>query len=228
MPEISLAAETTRVTGTRTSRRLRASGKIPGVLYGHGVDPLPLSIDARELRHALSGDAGLNAVLSLEMEGRTQLAVAKAIQRDPTKNRVIHVDFLAVNRDEIITVDVPVLLVGEADEVRKGDGVVSQDLHTITVNSTPGNIPNEIAIDLSALRVGDTIRVADLKLPSGVTTDMDPDLVVVVAQGAQAMDVEGDEGAAEGDEAEGAEGGEGSEAAGDGEPAAEAGDSAEG
>ena len=227
MPENTLAAETSRAIGTRTSRRLRASGKIPGVLYGHGVDPLPVAVDARAFRHALSGDAGLNAVLTLEMEGRTQLAVAKSIQRDPTKNRVIHVDFLAVSADEIISVDVPIVLTGEADEVRKGDGVISQDIHNLTVHSKPGNIPNEIVIDLESLRVGDTVRVGDLPLPAGVTTDVDPELAVVIVQGPQDVDL--------GEEAEGAEGegdaaeGEGEGASGEGgDGAADAGDAAGG
>ena len=195
MPEITLTADVGRPIGSRASNRLRHSGKIPGVLYGHGNEPIPIAVDARSLRAALSGDAGLNALLSLELEGRTQLAMAKDIQRHPVRGTVSHVDFLAVNRDEVITADVPIVIVGEALAVNRGDGVVDQQLHTLTIHAKPGDLPNQIEIDVSDMQIGDAIRVDDLALPAGATTDQDGETTLVVAHPPQV------EAAAEGEEA---------------------------
>lgn len=182
MPDIRLVAEVGRPTGSRAANRLRAEGKIPAVLYGHGAEPLPLTVNGRELRHALTGEAGVHAVLTLAIDGREQMALAKAIQRHPVRGTVTHVDFLAVSRDEVITVDVPIALVGEATQVLKNDGVVDQPLTSLTIHTTPARIPVHIEADVSGLAIGDTIRVGDLKLPAGVKTDVDPEEAVVVGQ----------------------------------------------
>lgn len=192
MPEITLVADVGRPTGSRASNRLRHEGKIPGVLYGHGNEPLPIAVDARELRAALSGEAGLNALLNLDLGGRRQLAMAKDIQRDPTRNVVRHVDFLAVSRDEVITADVPITLVGEAQAVNSGDGVIDQQYFSLTLHAKPGDLPNQIEIDISDLQIGDSIRIDDLDLPSGVKADLDGEVVLIVAQPPQVT-----EGAAE-------------------------------
>src|SRR5438874_8334372 len=106
MPEVTLAVEVGRPAGSRPSRRLRAAGKIPGVLYGHGVDPVSLAVDRRELRHALSGGAGTNTLLSLEVDGTTHLALARQVQRDPVKGTVDHIDFQIVRRDEVVAAEI--------------------------------------------------------------------------------------------------------------------------
>ena len=182
MPEITLPAEVGRPTGSRPSGRLRATGKIPGVIYGHGADPLPVAVEGRALRSALTTEAGLNALLDLEVDGTSYLTVARDVQRDPVRGTVLHVDFQIVRRDEVISADVPVNLVGEAEELHRADGVVDHQLFTLTVNATPGRVPNAVEIDISALAVGDTIRVGDVRLPEGVTTDVDPEAPVVVGQ----------------------------------------------
>jgi len=188
MPEITLTADVGRPIGSRASNRLRNSGKIPGVLYGHGNEPIPIAVDARALRNALSGEAGLNALLNLDLGGRTQLAMAKDIQRDPTRNVVRHVDFLAVNRDEVITADVPIAVVGEASAVNAGDGVIDQQYFSLTVHAKPGDLPNQIEIDISDLQIGDSIRIDDLDLPAGVETELDGEVVLIVAQHPQAVE----------------------------------------
>ena len=213
MPEITLTADTGRPIGSRASNRLRHSGKIPGVLYGHGNEPIPIAVDARSLRAALSGDAGLNALLNLELDGRNQLAMAKEIQRDPVRGTVSHVDFLAVNRDEVITADVPIVIVGEALAVNRGDGHIDQQLHTLTIHAKPGDLPNQIEVDISGMEIGDAIRVDDLSRPAGAIADADGETTLVVAQPPQVEAVpEGEEAeaaaAAEG-APEAAEGGEG-------------------
>ena len=168
MPEIALAAESGRVTGSRSSSRLRHSGRIPGVVYGHGTDPLSISIEARALRNALSTDAGLNALLEIQVDGAKHLTLAKAIQRHPVRNTVLHVDFQIVRRDEIMTVDVPINLIGEAVELHRAEGIVDQQLHALTLQTTPDKIPTHLEVDITNLLVGDTIRVSDIALPPGV------------------------------------------------------------
>ncbi len=182
MPEINVPAEEGRATGSRPSSRLRAAGKIPGVIYGHGIEPVPIAVEARTLRAALNTEAGLNALLDLQVDGSSHLTVARDVQRDPVRGTVLHVDFQIVRRDEVIAADVPVNLVGEAEELHRADGVVDHQLFALTVHATPGRIPNAIDVDISALAVGDTIRVGDVALPEGVTTDVDPEAPVVVGQ----------------------------------------------
>lgn len=191
MPEITLPAVSGRPAGSRAARRLRAAGSIPGVVYGHGIDPLPVAVDARALRAALSTEAGLNALLDLRVEGDgSHLALARELQRDPVRNTVVHVDFQVVRRDEVIAADVPLTLTGDAVAVQQGDGVVDQQLFTLSVNATPGRIPNVIEVDVSGLVIGETVRVGDLPLPAGVTTDVDPEAPVVVGQPPQVTDAD--------------------------------------
>lgn len=217
MPDIILNAEPGRSTGSRPSRRLRAAGRIPGVVYGHGMAPLAISVAGRELRSALTGEAGANALLSLRADGQTYLTLAREMQRDPVKGTVTHVDFLIVRRDEVISADVPVTLVGEAIEVAHGDGLVEQQLFTLPVKALPADIPPGIELDISSLTIGASVRIADLSLPDGVTTELDPEVPVAVGQPprVQVTEAEGEgEAAAEG-EGEGAPA-----AAGEGEAAA--------
>lgn len=182
MPEIVLEAQVGRAVGSRASRRLRRDGMVPGVIYGHGTEPLPVSVAARELRNALSGEAGTNALLSLKTGKTTYLTLARELQRHPVRGAVTHVDFVIVRRDEVIAAEVPVNLVGEAIEVQHGDGMVEQQLFTLSVRAVPANIPNSIELDISGLTIGSSLRVADLPLPSGVSVDADPDVTVVVGQ----------------------------------------------
>ena len=190
MAEIELVAETGREAGSRASKRLRREGKIPAVVYGHGIDPIAVAVDARELRHALNTDAGVNALLNLKIGGQTQLTMARVLQRHPVRQTVTHVDFQVVRRDEVMSADVNFALVGEATEVTSNDGVVDQVLFSLTVNATPANIPQHLEVDISGLRIGDAIRVGDLRLPSGVTTDVDPEEPIVIAQGAQVSELD--------------------------------------
>jgi large subunit ribosomal protein L25 len=215
MSEVTLVAESGRTIGSRSSGRLRLEGRIPAVVYGHGITPLSVSINRRELRAVLHTDAGSNAVINLEVGSDKHLTIVKAMQRHPVRNEVIHVDFLVVNRNEIVTVDVPVVLTGESKAVHDADGTIDQQLFTLSVNSTPGNIPNELSVDVSELGIGDSIRVGDLKLPSGVTTDVDPEEAVAIAQVTRAT-IEAEQLEAEA-EAATEEGAEGDEAAAEGE-----------
>src|ERR1044072_1182923 len=144
MPEITLKADVGRPTGTRVSKRLRAAGRVPGVVYGLGHDPIPVDVEWRDLRHALTTDAGLNALIDLEFDGQTQLSIVKALQRHPVHHSVTHVDFLLIRRDVAISVEVPIVLHGEAEEVLKEGGMVDQILTSLTVAATPRDIPNAL------------------------------------------------------------------------------------
>jgi large subunit ribosomal protein L25 len=205
MAEITVVAETGRTIGTRPSGRLRAEGKVPGVVYGHGADAVSVAVVWRDLRHALTTDAGLNALIDLEIAGEKQLTIVKELQRDPVRRDVVHVDFLRISRDEEITVDVPLLLEGEPTMVTRENGTVDHLLFSLTITSKPGTIPNEISIDVSGMSIGDTIRVSDLVLPEGVRTDVDVDEPVAIAHGAAAEEEPEVEELAEGEAAETAE-----------------------
>jgi large subunit ribosomal protein L25 len=144
--------------------------------------PLKVSVDGRDLRAALTTQAGLNALLSLRVDGKTHLTLAREIQRHPVRHTVLHVDFQIVRRDEVVSAEVPVNLVGEAIQVSQNQGVIGQPLTSLTVHATPDRIPNSLEVDISEMAIGDTIRVRDLPLPSGVRTDLDPEEAVVTAQ----------------------------------------------
>ena len=220
MPEITLVAEAGRPTGSRASNRLRHAGRIPGVIYGHGIEPVPISVAGRDLRAALTTEAGMNALLSVQVDGEAHLTLAREVQRHPVRNTVIHVDFQIVRRDEVVSADVPLVIAGEAQAVSAGGGVVEQPLTSLTIRATPAAIPAGIEVDITALSIGDTIRVADLTLPDGVTTDVDTDEPVVIARTGVTLEeeapAEGAEGEAEG-EAAASPGGRTSETAPTGE-----------
>jgi large subunit ribosomal protein L25 len=199
MPEIVLEAQLGRPSGTRVAKRLRRDGLIPGTIYGHGAEAISIAVGARDLRTALSGDAGTNALLSLHAGTQTYLTLARELQRHPVKGSVTHVDFLIVRRDEVISAEVPINLIGEAIEVQHGDGMVEQQLFTLSVRAVPGAIPNFVELDISELTIGAALRVADLALPDGVTTDIDVESIVVAGQPPRievAAGVEGEEGVA--------------------------------
>ncbi len=181
MAEITLVAETGRPTGSRPAKRLRAQGKVPGVVYGLSTDPTPVTVDWRELRRVLTTEAGLNALIDLQVDGDTRLSIVKELQRHPVHHTVDHVDFLLIRRDQVITVDVPVVLEGEADLVTREGGMVDQVLTLLSVSAKPADIPNELPVDISGMQIGDTVRIGDLRLPSGVTTDSDPEEPVISA-----------------------------------------------
>lgn len=181
MAEITVVAEAPRPIGSRAAGRLRSEGKIPGVIYGHGRDPLPIAVEGRALRAALTTSAGLNALLALQVGDETHLTLAREIQRDPVRSTVTHVDFLIVRRDEVVQAEVPINLVGEARRVAQADGFIEQLLTSLTVHATPANIPSHVEVDISGLDIGDTIRVSDITLPDGVSTELDPEEAVVIA-----------------------------------------------
>jgi large subunit ribosomal protein L25 len=204
--DVTLPAEIGRTTGSGSSKRLRAEGRVPAVVYGLDTAPLSVSVQWTELRKALNTEAGLNALITLEVDGGSELTIVKDLQRDPVRRSVEHVDFLRVDRNVKITVEVPIVLMGEAKEVEQEQGIVEQLLHTLTVDARPGSIPPHFEVDISGLEIGGAVRVSDLTLPDGVSTEVDPEEQIAIASATRAAEAEasaeaeaGVESAADGD-----------------------------
>jgi large subunit ribosomal protein L25 len=224
-----LVADVGRPTGSAASRRLRGDGHIPGVLYGHGMEPLSVAVERRDLRVALSGAAGVNTVLDLTVDGTVYPAIVKDLQRHPVRRNVIHVDFIQVNLDEEITVAVPLRLVGEAKNVEQEGGLVDPAVDSIEVLTTPRNIPAEFVVDVSEMEMDTVIRLGDVPMPAGVTATGDPEspVVTVLTMRAEVAEIEAiDAEVAAEQEAEGEAAAEGAPAEG-AEPAAEGGEAAQ-
>ena len=168
-----------RKIGSAESRRLVATDHIPGVIYGHGMVPVKITVERRDLRVALAGPAGVNTILELQVGDSKYPAIVKELQRDPVKRVVRHIDFMQISLTELITMDIPVRLTGIAKAVLSDGGLVDATVNTIQIRATASNIPNEILIDVTAMGMQDVIRLSDVVLPNGVSTVGDPDLVVV-------------------------------------------------
>ena len=207
MSETVLQAEVGRRGGSSDARRLRADGKIPAVVYGHGMDPISVSVDRRELRQALSGAAGMNTILDLTVDGTVYPSLIKDIQRHPVKRSVQHIDFIQVNLNEEIVVSIPIHLEGEAKDVSANGGLVDLAMQELQVRTTPRNIPDSVTIDVSEMTMDTVIRVEDIALPSGVVAEADDDAPVVTVLTMRTPVLDAEEEAAEAAAAEGEEGG---------------------
>jgi large subunit ribosomal protein L25 len=212
--EFELEAEKRDGTGKGVARKLRAKGQVPAVLYGHGMAPVSVSVDAKDLGHALHTDAGANVLVDLHVGSDKHLVLAREIQRNHLRGDFLHVDFLVIRRDEKITVQIPINVEGESPGVKQG-GVVEHHLWEISAESLPGDVPQSIEVDISKLEIGDSFRVGDLATLAGVTILTPAEETILSVVTPQVLEVE--EVAAEG--AEVAEGeapaaeGEGGEAA---------------
>lgn len=201
-----LEAQTGRQQGSRSSGRLRREGIVPGVLYGMGMEPVSLAVEWPALRRALNADGGLAAPIRLLVAGKEHLTLVKELQRHPVRRDVIHVDFLAVDPDVMVTVEISLVLSGIEDLPASLSDKVMLVTHRLEVTAKPGSIPAEMSIDVSGLGEGGEIFLRDLVLPPGVTTETDPDTVLASIMGdgdmggsAEGDGAEGDSGAAEGD-----------------------------
>lgn len=203
MEQVNLRGYTGRVHGSRESRRIRREGAVPAIVYGHGLEALPVAVDRRELYAVLHTEAGLNALINLQVNGDEYLTVAREVQRHPVRGDIIHLDFIRISLDEAIEAEVPVEFVGIPVGVREGKGIVETPGASVMVSALPGNIPSHITLDITGLRVGDSARVSDLPVLEGVTYVSEPEyLLVMVAMPAAAAAAEAPaEAAAEGEEA---------------------------
>lgn len=164
---------------SRETRRLRRAGRVPGVVYGGGSDPVSFSVDARELRLALHGSG---AVLDVSIDGGApEPAVLKDTQRHPVRNEITHVDLLRVDLNQSITTAVPVELTGaeEAPGIKMDGGILEHVTREVSIDALPSDIPESIVVDVSAAEVGATITMEGVALPSGVTLSDDPAEIVI-------------------------------------------------
>jgi len=172
------------------------------VIYGHGSDPIPVTLDRLEFRSALNA-AGANAVITIDVDGQDYLSIVKELQRDTIANKVSHVDFQLVRLDELIVVDVPVYLTGEALAAGRQGAVVQQQVMTLSVQAPAGQIPQSFEIDIEELAIETPLRVSDLTLPDGLISHLEVETVIAIAQISRATlaDTTEDELAVDGDEA---------------------------
>jgi len=178
--ELTLTATPGRSTGSRPSGRLREQGKVPAVVYGLGKDAISVEVEWTDLRRVLNTEAGLNALIDLEVEGETELTLVKELQRHPVRRNVVHVDFLRLDRNAPVAVDVPIVVTGFAKDVEDRRGIVDQQMKSLTVKAKPSDIPTELTLDVTDLTIGTTLTVSELTLPADVTTDVPEDAPVVV------------------------------------------------
>jgi len=187
VPEVRIAAEPRNEFGKGAARRTRRAGKVPAVLYGHGTDPRHLALPGHELMLALKTP---NVLIRLDgLPGGAELALPKAVQRDPLKGFLEHVDLLIVARGEKVTVEVPVHISGE---ILPG-GLLDQQLVQIPIEAEATRIPQAVEVDLTGMDVGASVHAGDLKLPRGSTLATDPDMLVlhvIAAPTAEQMEAE--------------------------------------
>ena len=202
-------------TGKGASRQARRDGQVPAVLYGHGTDPQHLLLPAHDFAAVLR-NSGTNAVLALNIDGKEQLALTKALEIHPIKRNIQHADLLVVRRGEKVTVDVNVVVEGDA----QGGTLVTQDANTILIEAEALSIPEQLVVSVEGAEAGTQILAGQIELPAGVSLAVDPETLVVnvvVAPTAEDLDAagEGDE-ATEGEADEG-ESGDAAEAPAEGE-----------
>jgi large subunit ribosomal protein L25 len=208
---------TERVTsGSRASRRLRRDGRVPGVVYGSDLDTRAVHVSSRDLYGVLRTEAGLNAIIEIDIDGSTLLAIAREIQRDPIRGDIAHLDFIEVKLDTEIDAEVGIDYIGVPEGVKNAGAIVETLEASIIITALPNAIPSSIEISIEHLELHDTLKVADLPVLEGVTYTLEPDhsLLTVVLPAAEIEPevelLEGEEGelleGEEGEEDEAAEG----------------------
>ncbi|MGV9451832.1 50S ribosomal protein L25/general stress protein Ctc [Streptomyces sp. NPDC003635] len=193
MSEVKISAETRTEFGKGAARRIRRDSKVPGVLYGHGSDPLHLTLPGHDLLLALRTP---NVLIALDIDGKTnELAIPKAVQRDPLKGFLEHVDLLLVKRGEKVTVEVPVVAEGE---LAAGGNLLEHVLNALPVEAEATHIPESVTVSVEGLEAGASVLAKDIELPKGTTLAVEEDAVVLQVLAAQAEEApEGEETATE-------------------------------
>lgn len=178
--------------GKGQAKRLRRSGVVPAILYGARTEPVPLTIAPRELQRVLGAHTGGGVLVSLRFpdeQGETRTAIIRDLQYDPVRETLLHVDLQAVSMDEEITVEVSIHVVGEAAGVKEQSGILALIQRTVEVSCLPALIPERLDVDVSRLRIGDVLTVADLRLPEGVRTLAEPTQALVTVSPPMAEEV---------------------------------------
>ncbi|MFL5523215.1 MAG: 50S ribosomal protein L25/general stress protein Ctc [Gemmatimonadaceae bacterium] len=203
MATVSFNAVAREKGGKGAARQLRLRGQVPAVIYGHGREPLSLSLNARDLDKMLGHIQAESTVIDITVDGQTAKTLIREIQRHPIKRQILHVDFQALVAGEKVIVSIPIVLVGTAEGVKLEGGVLDQTLRELEIEVDPSNIPDHVELDVSAMVIGDSLHVSDIKVPEGVEIQDDPETSVAVLAAPRAVieetpAAEGVEGAAEG------------------------------
>ncbi|MFI9240606.1 50S ribosomal protein L25/general stress protein Ctc [Streptomyces cinnamoneus] len=198
MAEVKLSAEKRTDFGKGAARRTRRENKVPAVIYGHGADPKHVALEGHALMMALKTP---NVLIRLDIGGKGELVIPKAVQRDPLKGFLVHVDFLAVKKGEKVTVEVPVITEGE---LAPGGNLLEHILNALPVEAEATHIPESFTVSIEGLEAGHTIRAGDIPLPRGSSLAVEEDAAVLQVVAAQAEELPEEEEAEEGAEAEAA------------------------
>jgi large subunit ribosomal protein L25 len=182
MASASLNAKVRTATGKGVARKLRAAGEFPAVIYGHGREPVSLTINAREFGKMAERIRLTSTVIELSMDGKVAKTIIREVQRNPLTRQMLHADFQELVAGEKITVSVPLRFVGTPEGVKTGGGILEEVMHQVHVRVDPANIPDHIDVDVTALTIGHSLHVSDLKLPADVeVTDDEGQTIAVVA-----------------------------------------------
>ena len=200
--QVKLTALPRAAAGKGETNRLRREGRVPAILYGHEVEPTAVSLDERQLFHALNGPAGRNALIALDVEGTTTLVIARDIQRHAVRRDVLHIDLLAVDRDVKIDVEIPVHLI-DVDDVARDGGFLNQVRHSVPISVRPLDTPDFIELSVAGMGIGDVKRLGDIvsMLPAGSDIADDPDRVIVTINAPAGGGEDAGDGAADGEAA---------------------------
>ena len=225
--EASLKAEVREHKGSADSRRLRADGNIPAVVYGLGMEPISVLVNAREFTNAMKTEAGSNIILNLELGKQKITALAREIQKHPFRNEFLHVDLIQIDLTKTVTADVHVNYVGTPVGVKEDGGLIQTINASISITALPSNIPSAVSLDISGLNVGENATAKDIVLPEGVelSNEDDESVLVTITLPRAAIEEETDEELLEGEEtSEDSDGEESSTESDDGEPSDDSGE----
>src|SRR5947208_219998 len=178
---VSLSAAPRQATGKGAARQARFHGKVPAVIYGHGRNAQPLELEAKALEKALQGVEPASTIIELAVDGKTVKTLIREIQRHPLRPDIIHVDFYEIHAAEKVKLKIPVHLVGSPDGVRNAGGVLDQVTREVEIEVLPENIPDRVELDVTALKIGDSLHVRELTIPNAkILTEADLTIATVV------------------------------------------------
>lgn len=178
MASASLSATSRTDTGKGVARKLRAAGKVPGVVYGHAREPQSLELDNRELTRLLEKIAAASTVIDLSIDGTARKTLIREIQRHPLNPGIVHIDFLELVAGEKVTVSLRIAFEGTPIGVRSDGGILEETLHEVEIEVDPASIPDRLVVDISDLHIGHSLHVSDIKLPDGVELLTDPGVTI--------------------------------------------------
>lgn len=180
MPRLTVESQIRQEFGKNANRRLRAAGRVPGIVYGRNMEPVAVSVDPKDLDRILLSDTGHNTIFTLNYQDQERDVLIRAHQRDPVGDEFLHADFMAVSMDRTMAFDVPVEIVGTADGVKMYGGILDLVVREIHLECLPGNLPDHIRVDVTDLQIGDSVRVEQLDVDADkVKILSDPDLTIL-------------------------------------------------